>query len=193
VRKPVTRNPRSKERPSEPAAASPRALAECATACAPRFDLAELARMPGRTVLERASQRRVRVNGIRRLATLQAAQGSPSGAPAYAATGPPNHRPLVEQRFLLDAIGYRRDLTDVVGWDSEYARGEWLLRRLGYPGRDRAIDFGEIEPIWLRELTKRWARWRLSVGTALATAIADVRAITRFAQSFPHCAAAPRR
>lgn len=34
-------------------------------------------------------------------------------------------------------------------------------------------------------MTKRWARWRLSTGTALTTVVADVRAITLFAQSFP--------
>jgi len=60
-----------------------------------------------------------------------------------------------------------------------------LLRRLGYPGRDAVLRFDEIPPAWLRALTKRWARWRLSTGTALTTVLADVRAITGFAQPFP--------
>jgi integrase len=34
-------------------------------------------------------------------------------------------------------------------------------------------------------VTKRWARWRLTTGIALATVVADVRAITLFASSFP--------
>ena len=94
-------------------------------------------------------------------------------------------RGSVERRFLLDAIGHLRDLVDGTGWDTEYPRDEWLLRRLGYPGRDNVLRFTGIAPIWLRQLTKRWARWRLSTGTSLTTVAADVRAITTFAQSFP--------
>src|SRR6202034_3774053 len=58
-------------------------------------------------------------------------------------------------------------------------------RRLGFPARDAVLSFDRIEHQWLRELTKRWTRWRLSTGTALATVLADVRAITLFAGSFP--------
>ena len=47
-----------------------------------------------------------------------------------------SERGSVERRFLLDAIGYLRDLVDGAGWDAEYPRDVWLLRRLGYPGRD---------------------------------------------------------
>ncbi len=90
-----------------------------------------------------------------------------------------------ERRFLLDAIGYLQDLADGAGWDSEYPRDVWLLRRLGYPGRDAVLRFDQIEHAWLRELTKRWTRWRLSTGTALSTVLADVRAITLFSRSFP--------
>ncbi len=90
-----------------------------------------------------------------------------------------------ERRFLLDALGYLRDLADGTGWDAEYPRDVWLLRRLGYPARDAVLRFDRIEHRWLRELTKRWARWRLSTGTALSTVLADVRAITLFARSFP--------
>jgi integrase len=90
-----------------------------------------------------------------------------------------------ERRFLLDAICYLRDLADGSGWDSEYPRDVWLLRRLGYPARDAVLRFDQIEHLWLRELTKRWARWRLSTGTALSTVLADVRAITLLARTFP--------
>ena len=103
-----------------------------------------------------------------------------------------SERGSIERRFLLDAIGYLRDLTEGVGWDSEYPRDVWLLRRLGHPGRDATIRFDSIEAIWLRELTKRWTRWRLSVGTAVATVIADVRAITRFASSSPSLRRGPQ-
>ncbi len=65
-------------------------------------------------------------------------------------------RVSVERRVLRDAIGYLRDLIDGVGWESEYPRDVWLLRRLGYPSRDAALRFDGIEPIWLRALAKRW-------------------------------------
>lgn len=41
----------------------------------------------------------------------------------------------------------------------------WLLRRLGYPGRDAVLRFDRIGPAWLCASTKRWARWRLLTGT----------------------------
>jgi integrase len=94
-------------------------------------------------------------------------------------------RGSVSHRFLLDAIGYLTDLVEGVGWDSEYPRDAWLLRRIGYPGRDTALRFDGIGALWLRSLTKRWARWRLSTGIRMATVAADVRAITRFSQSCP--------
>lgn len=102
-----------------------------------------------------------------------------------AALGFSTRRGSIERRFLLDAIGYVTDLIEGVGWDAEYPRDVWLLRRIGYPGRDTAIRFDAIGPMWLRALTKRWARWRLSTGIGIGTVVADVRAITLFAQSCP--------
>lgn len=96
-----------------------------------------------------------------------------------------SERGYIERRFLLDAISYLHDLIDGVGWDEEYPRDVWLLRRLGYPSRDGQLRFDSIEPTWLRALTKRWIRWRLSTGISVGAARADVRAITLFAQSFP--------
>ncbi len=94
-----------------------------------------------------------------------------------------SERGSVSRRFLLDAIGYLTDLVDGVGWDCEYPRDVWLLRRIGHPGRDMALRFDGLGPLWLRSLTKRWARWRLSTGIGVATVIVDVRAITRFSKS----------
>jgi integrase len=96
-----------------------------------------------------------------------------------------SERGYIERRFLLDAISYLRDLIDGVGWDDEYPRDVWLLRRLGYPSRDGQLRFDGIEASWLRALTKRWIRWRLSTGISVGTVRADIRAITLFAQSFP--------
>lgn len=96
-----------------------------------------------------------------------------------------SERGYIERRFLFDAISYLHDLIDGVGWDEEYPRDVWLLRRLGYPSRDGQLRFDGIEATWLRALTKRWIRWRLSTGISVGAVRADVRAITLFAQSFP--------
>ena len=171
-------------------------LADCAMAGQDRFDLRALP-MPMRLEIAYAIQRRVearrtktRPDQVRRLLRKLPASGvsslldqTPAEWNAY--LGFSSERGSIERRFLLDAIGYLRDLTDGIGWDAEYPRDVWLLRRLGYPGRDAVLRFDRIEQAWLRELTKRWARWRLSTGTALATVLADVRAITGFAESFP--------
>jgi len=161
-----------------------------------RFDLRALP-MPMRLEIAYAIQRRVderrtktRPDTLRRLLN----QLPTSGVSSLLDRNPDqwnthlgfsSERGSVARRFLLDAIGYLRDLIDGVGWDAEYPRDVWLLRRLGYPGRDTALRFDGIEPVWLRELTKRWARWRLSTGTTVGTVEADVRAITGFAQSCP--------
>jgi hypothetical protein len=171
-------------------------LADCAMVGLDRFDLRALP-MPMRLEIAYAIQRRVeerrtktRPDQIRRLLRALPGSGaasllerSPEEWNAY--LGFSSERGSIERRFVLDAIGYLRDLADGGGWDSEYPRDVWLLRRLGYPGRDAALRFDRIEASWLRALTKRWARWRLSTGTALATVLADVRAISCFAESFP--------
>lgn len=171
-------------------------LLSCEMVGRDRFDLRPLP-MPMRLEIAYAIQCRVderrtktRPDQVRRLLRKLPGSGvtsllehNPESWAAY--LGFSSERGSIERRFLLDAIGYLRDLIDGVGWDTEYPRDVWLLRRLGYPGRDNALRFDGIEPDWLRSLTKRWARWRLSTGTALATVIADVRAITTFAQSFP--------
>ncbi|MEU3343002.1 site-specific integrase [Streptomyces sp. NPDC006668] len=171
-------------------------LLGCATFGQDRFDLRALPE-PMRLEIAYAIQCRVderrtitRPHSIRRL--LRALPGA--GVGSLLDRGPEewtsylgfsSERGHIERRFLLDAIGYLRDVVEGVGWDAEFPRDVWLLRRLGFPGRDARFRFTGIEPLWLRELTKRWARWRLSTGIAVATVGADIRAITLFAQSFP--------
>jgi integrase len=171
-------------------------LADCAMVGQDRFDLRALP-TPMRLEIGYAIQRRVddrrtktRPDHIRRLLHKLPGSGvrsllDHSVEQWNAYLGFSSERGSIERRFLLDAIGYLRDLADGTGWDSEYPRDVWLLRRLGYSGRDAKLRFDRIGPAWLRALTKRWARWRLSTGTALATVMADARAITGFAQSFP--------
>lgn len=82
--------------------------------------------------------------------------------------------------FTLDSL---EDLQHGVGWESEYPRDVWRLRRLGYDSATLAhLRFDTIEPVWLRELTKRWLRWRLSTGLSVTQAGKDVTGVRRFAE-----------
>jgi len=171
-------------------------LLSCESFGRDRFDLRALP-MPMRIEVAYAIQRRVderrtktRPDLLRRLLTQLPASGATSlleRTPAEwtADLGFSTERGSVAHRFLLDAIGFLRDLIEGVGWDAEYPRDVWLLRRIGYPGRDKALRFDLIESTWLRSLTKRWVRWRLSTGIGVGTVIADVRAVTTFARSCP--------
>jgi integrase len=55
------------------------------------------------------------------------------------------------------------DLAEGGGWDAEYPRDIWHLHRLGFEGRN-VLDFSAIPQQELRNLAKRWVRWRLSTG-----------------------------
>jgi integrase len=85
--------------------------------------------------------------------------------------------------FIGYAISCLEDLRDGAGWDSEYGCDVWRLARLGLPVTRRArFDFRGIEPGWLRELIKRWLRWRISGGLALGQVRKDFTALSRMAR-----------
>jgi len=68
-------------------------------------------------------------------------------------------------------------------WDHEYGRDVWRLSKLGIHERNRAnLSFVEIPQQWLKELAKRWARWRLSTGQVAEAAGVGTRAIIRFGE-----------
>lgn len=100
-------------------------------------------------------------------------------------------RKSVARRFLTDTLGWLDDLSDGVGWHSEFDRYVWQLRRLGYPHRDARLRFEPIEAVWLRQLTKRWARWRLSTGISPSTVSTGVVAVSRLAEAFPQLRRGP--
>ncbi len=54
----------------------------------------------------------------------------------------------------------------------------WLIEALGIPEfayqPSRTISFAEIEPAWLREMVKRWARWRLRADTMSPASMAGM-------------------
>jgi len=73
------------------------------------------------------------------------------------------------------------DLAEGGGWDAEYPRDAWQTHRLGFAGRN-VLDFSRIPQQQLKDLAKRWIRWRLSTGLGLeAGGIRPLRVLTRFA------------
>jgi len=93
------------------------------------------------------------------------------------------------ETFLLYARDAVEALRDGTGWEVEYPRDVWRLYRLNglkhSPSRPRSrshLRFDRITQPWLRALGKRWVRYRLTSGLAVATAVSDVQALTRFSE-----------
>ena len=70
-------------------------------------------------------------------------------------------------------------LAEGEGWDNEYPRDTWHMRRLGISSRCATLRFAGISQPWLKDLAKRWTRWRLSTGLEAQTCYRGVRALTR--------------
>jgi integrase len=102
--------------------------------------------------------------------------------PSWRQGGYPELKDTMARAFLTFAIRQVADLAEEDGWAAEYPHDVWKMRRLGYPG-DLVIRFADIAQPWLRELAKRWVRWRLATGLGLdAGARRPVLAITRFSR-----------
>ena len=96
-------------------------------------------------------------------------------------TGPGADQPA--RPFLTYARRQLEYLHSGAGWEIEYPRDVWRLRNLGLDGGSQAnLRFGSIGQPWLKELAKRWTRWRLSSGLSINHACTGVTAITRFSQ-----------
>lgn len=83
--------------------------------------------------------------------------------------------------FTLDAYHRVEALAAGCGWDVEYPRDTWRLRNVGITAADATIRFGQIPQPWLKDLTKRWARMRLTGGSGTKPVCEGVRAVSRFA------------
>jgi integrase len=86
--------------------------------------------------------------------------------------------------LLIYGLHRLHDLAEEPGWETEYPRDIWRLRRLGRQtgsGSPSHLRFDRIPQPWLRELTKRWVRWRLGSGLGSTAAGRCVAAVTRFA------------
>jgi integrase len=93
-------------------------------------------------------------------------------------------RTQVDQHNARALLFYARrqvaDLADAGGWEAEFGRDVWEMRRLGFEGNQRLTFTGIAQP-WLRDLVKRWLRWRLGTGLGLPVASRGLLALTRFA------------
>jgi integrase len=94
------------------------------------------------------------------------------------------------QAFLLFARDAVEALAEGTGWEAEYPRDIWRLHRIpglvmnpGKPANSRIrLRFDRVAQPWLRALSKRWARLRLSSGLSVGTVQSDVAALTRFSE-----------
>jgi integrase len=67
-------------------------------------------------------------------------------------------------------------------WGDQFPRDTWDLRVLGIQSESvRYFRFEGIPQRWLRDLTKRWIRWRMSQGLDPASLSANVSGVTNFA------------
>jgi integrase len=83
---------------------------------------------------------------------------------------------------LVQARQRVEDLACGHGWEIEYGRDVWRLRTLGIDaGEHPRLRFDRIPQPWLKDLAKRWLRWRLSTGLGTSQAYKSVAVITRFA------------
>ena len=83
---------------------------------------------------------------------------------------------LICARRQVEELAYGR------GWDVEYPRDMWRLRNLGIDRGPSHLRFDRIPQPWLRQLAKRWIRWRLSSGRGAASTLSCLAAITCFAK-----------
>jgi hypothetical protein len=66
-------------------------------------------------------------------------------------------------------------------WEAEFPMDVWDARKLGIATRGRSrIRFDSITRPWLKDLAKRWARWRLSTGLTVESAALGTAAIDSF-------------
>ena len=162
---------------------------------------ADLTALPGRLRLEvqHALQRRRDDNMIKtRPATARSMIRwlSASGAASLPGRGEQDWRAACppgasRNKHLAALVAYAHrkvsDLAEGGGRSNGYPRGTWRMRRLGADSRRATLQFAGTGQQRLRDLAKRWARWRLSTGLEAQACYRGVRALTRF-PGFPAAA-----
>ncbi|MEV0754240.1 tyrosine-type recombinase/integrase [Streptosporangium sp. NPDC050280] len=94
------------------------------------------------------------------------------------AHGNANAIPLGFLRFARRKVD---DLAHGLGWEAEYERDVWDLHRVGIHAQSRRVRFDAISQPWLRQLVKRWARWKLTTDVSPVHVARSVTHLGRFA------------
>jgi integrase len=97
----------------------------------------------------------------------------PRGKPT---TGSSSTAMLIYARRQVEELQHGR------GWEVEFPRDVWRLRQLGIESPHAHLRFDRIPQPWLKDLAKRWIRWRLSSGLGAGQAHKSVLAVTRLAE-----------
>src|SRR5258708_19414348 len=82
-------------------------------------------------------------------------------------------------------------LAEGEGWDNEYPRDTWHMRRLGISSRCATLRFAGIGQPWLKDLAKRWTRRRLSTALKAQPCYPPAQPLTRIAHFLPPPVATP--
>ena len=87
--------------------------------------------------------------------------------------------------FLIFAIDELDKLRGTYTREHEFLRGRWRLRRLGFGGAEGGLtlNFGVISQQWLREVIKKFLRWRVDIGHSASGMHRDLTTLTRMADA----------
>ena len=96
----------------------------------------------------------------------------PPGQPGVTATTPRSL--IIYARRQAEELAFGR------GWDVEYPRDTWRLRNLGIHDPIAHVRFGGIPQPWLKDLAKRWCRWRLATGLSAGLPARGARVLAHF-------------
>jgi integrase len=96
----------------------------------------------------------------------------PPGQPGVSATTPRSL--IIYARRQVEELAFGR------GWDVEYPRDTWRLRSLGISDPIANVRFGGIPQPWLKDLAKRWCRWRLATGLSPGSPARGARVLSHF-------------
>jgi integrase len=83
--------------------------------------------------------------------------------------------------FLTFAIDELDKLRGTDSREDEFARNRWRLRRLGFTGAEAGwtLNFSGIHQPWLRDVIKKFLRWRIDIGHSASGMHRDLTTLTR--------------
>ena len=87
--------------------------------------------------------------------------------------------------FLTFAIDELDKLRGTSSREHEFVRDRWRLRRLGFTGNEVGwvLNFSGIPQQWLRQVIKKFLRWRIDTGHSASGMHRDLNTLTRMADA----------